>query len=103
MSRGRYIEAGVIVFLIASSVIVGHACADGPVSGSILVDTRTQTSNGDLSSEEYRLTLKASKRIKELYAYGEVWFRGFGITQPATYLPQLQQYSSNPPTYLDVR
>ncbi len=83
--------------------ILRTARADSPVSGSILVDTRTQTSNGDLSREEYRLTLQASKKIRSFYAYGEVWFRGFGITQPTSYLPQLQQYSSNPPTYLDVR
>ncbi len=79
------------------------AFADNPVSGSILIDTRAETGSGEISREEYRLTLKAAKRVKELYAYGEVWFRGFGISQSTTYLPQLQQYSSEPPTYLDVR
>ncbi|MGC8579180.1 MAG: DUF1302 family protein [bacterium] len=92
------------LFLIAIILFfVRPALADSPISGSILVDTRVQTSNGSLSREEYRLTVKAAKRIHELYAYGEVWLRGFGITQPTTYLPSLQQYSSNPPTYLDVR
>ena len=98
----RWIPAftGMIILLLS----ISHAVfADNPVSGSLLVDTRAETGNGDVSREEYRVTLTAAKRIHELYAYGEVWFRGFGITQPTTYLPQLQQYSSEPPTYLDVR
>ncbi len=93
----------VIFSFIAVLGLYTKAMADSPVSGSILLDTRAQTNNGDVTREEYRLTLKASKRTHDIYAYGEVWLRGFGVTQSATYLPQLQQYSSAPPTYLDVR
>jgi hypothetical protein len=92
--------AGTTILLLS---ITHAAFAENPVSGSLLVDTRAETGSGDISREEYRLTLTAAKRIHEMYAYGEVWFRGFGITQPTTYLPQLQQYSSEPPTYVDVR
>jgi len=93
----------ILVSAITILFLVKPVLADNPVSGSVLVDTRAQTSNGDLDRVEYRLTIKASKRIHELYAYGEVWLRGFGISQSTNYLPKLQQYSSNPPTYLDVR
>ena len=92
------------VFAVILMVSVSTpAAADSPVSGSILVDTRANTGSGDISREEYRLSVTAAKKIHEMYAYGDVWFRGFGITQPTTYLPQLQQYSSEPPTYVDVR
>ncbi len=92
-----------LLFLLVSVCAVLPARADGIFSGSMLVDTRAQTTNGDLSRAEYRLTVKAAKRISKLYAYGEVWLRGFAFTQATTYLPQLQQYSSDPPMYLDVR
>lgn len=92
-----------IFVLLSICSIPKPARADNPVSGNILVDTRAEIDNGTFSREEYRLTLKAARRIHELYAYGEVWFRGFGMTQSAAYLPQLQQYSSEPQTYLDVR
>ncbi len=102
--RGVLFYLLMLLFIILISLYtISPAHADSPVSGSILVDTRTVTSDGALSREEYRLTLKASKKVHELYAYGEVWLRGFGISQSTTYMPQLQQYSSEPPTYLDVR
>ncbi len=93
----------ILIFLIFALTFIRTAYADGPISGGILIDTRAQTSNGNITKEEYRLSLKASKRVSELYAYGEVWLRGFGMTQSATFIPKLQKYSSQPPTYLDVR